>query len=340
MKTAIYNKRDAEMNPVAKIVIAEIANKVARELSEKFSVIDIDKISIRDIQGSENMKYVAPEIERPILDENTPLEMQKLVIDAYIFQKNNNGFLYTTMVDIEDLYPALCQRTVDVQRVNEIANHFSIHQFTPVKLVYDSDKKILRIQDGQHHASAAKKLHIPKIPCTIAFGKTQEQIAEDFESQNDYTKKLNQIEKYEAGLLAGYEDCVAMDRVCNMFRIKLAGNSNEYPKTIHSIRAVKRVVRDYGEEGLKFVFQLLIDAGWEKQTKAYEESAINIGYGVLEVIRMNEGDFNYNDFIKEAQSYKNVTDYLVHMTNEIGSYAVNKHPEQTPKIYLTQKYGK
>jgi len=335
-----FNEKDKDLTPKARLLIAEVGNKVNRRFLSSFKVLEIEKIRIEDIEmGCRNMCYEPFEISEPQFCKNTPIEIQQLVINAYLFQKENNGFLYNTMMDVDTLIAADCQRTLELNRVTQIAKEFNPNFFTPVQLVYVDDDCKLIVWAGQHHAAAAKMLGIKKIPVVISFGKTKEQVANDFIDEDTLKKRLNEVAKCDAGIQAKRIDYLTLERVCNLFRIKLAGSTAAYPKTVNSIRAVRRIVADYGENGLKFAFQMLIDAGWEKQVNAYEETVINIAYGALEIIRNNKGDFNYNKFIRDISQY-DAKDCVDMMNTAIGTFAVKKHPELSPAIYIAQTYGK
>lgn len=152
------------------------------------------------------------------------------------------------------------------------------------------------IIDGQHRYEAALMRGAKNLVCVVLVGLTIKEEADLFVEQNDDTKKLTPYDTFKANLCRGEERDILINEICKDYGIRVE-KSNQI-RTLRSVTAARKIVRrnDDGTlngDSLRWVLQVLKDAGWDNFKGTYNSS---IFYS-LDVVRTK-----YNKTLKNAQN--------------------------------------
>lgn len=223
------------------------------------------------------------------------------------------------------------QRPTKQCRVNEIVRNFNWDKVDCKCVNYRPDEDKFAMMDGLHTLTALEVKGFEYIPCKVFIGKTYQEEAAMFAAQNKGIKKITSVEEFNALVEAGDSDAITILQVLKEYFVELAPQIGL--KKVRSVRKLTKIMETVGEAGLRFTFQLIEDAGWGCDGKAYSEAGLNIGwYAYSECLKAN-GTINkrkYNCLLNILKDYKTSTAY-VDMANCLFGETVTKHPENCVK---------
>lgn len=231
------------------------------------------------------------------------------------------------------------QREPRNYEVAQITNEFDMNR---VEIKAASIRKVgktwhIYLMDGAHTLSAllfmrAMGFPISGMVCKVFVNLTQKDEARLFASQNKGKTNLRGYERYKAELCGECETAVAIDKVLKEFGLTTKVNYNSTINRNHNVNAIEELYRivekNGGEEGLRFVFSIIQDLGWDGQTMAYTQrvlAGISSTYKACKdnAIKRNQlilGMKAFDDcdaFLKEAQ---NTDKYEGHPAQKVRAY--------------------
>lgn len=233
------------------------------------------------------------------------------------------------------------QRELKNSEVARITNNFDLNR---VEIKVASIRKVdgkwhLYLVDGAHTLSAllymrSKGFNVNSMFCKVFVNLTKQEEASLFASQNIGKTNIRGFERYKAELCAQYPNALVIDKVTKEFGLTIKTNYsdttiNRY-KNINAIEELYRIVRKEGENGLRYVFQLIQNLNWEGDTMSYTQrmlgglakvyTAFKGSPEKLAMVEIGLKSFSTsNEFFKAA--VKN--GYGDHYSDLVGSYAMS-----------------
>lgn len=229
------------------------------------------------------------------------------------------------------------QRPLNPQRVKEIIKKFDNAKVGSKLVNYRPDEDKFYLMDGKHTITALKAVGKEYLPCHVFIDEPYEREAQIFAEQYDDCVKVNTKDTFHANCEAKEESHMIILQVLNDFGVELV-SGNVGLRKVRSVQKLKAIMKKYGEDGLRFVFQLIEDAGWgATDGKAYVESTLNIGfYAYPECLKKN-GKINktkYNYLIKILKKYPTSTRYAIRGYEYCET--TTKHPESAIKYVIRE----
>lgn len=223
------------------------------------------------------------------------------------------------------------QRPINESRVNKIAREFNWDRVDPKCVNYRSDEDKFAVMDGLHTLSALEILGKEFMPCKVFIDKTYEEEAAMFAAQNKGIKKITTVDEFRALVEAKNPDAITIMEVLSDYGIELSPVAGY--KKLRSIRKLTTIMSTIHEDGLRFTFQLIEDANWGNDTKAYTEGALNVGFYAYPQLLKKNGQVSkvkYNYLLKILRKYKTSTDY-VDEANHRFKMITTRHPQDAVK---------
>lgn len=162
-------------------------------------------------------------------------------------------------IPISSLQVGGYQRPTNTAQVDKIAAQFDEAKLG-LPIVSDRDGHY-HLLDGAHRVAALRKIGYTHAKCVVLTGLTYQDEAEYFRSQNRNSRPLTKYNLFKAGLEAGDELCVQIDRItrANGFTVGMSGRNFN---SIAAIFALSTICTVYGFEVLDSTLAL-IRATWE-----------------------------------------------------------------------------
>lgn len=223
------------------------------------------------------------------------------------------------------------QRPIDELRVNRIVKEFSWEKVDAKCVNYRPDEDKFAIMDGLHTLTAFKTLGKTFLPCKVFIGKTYEEEAMIFAEQNKGVKKISSVDEFRALVEAKDWKAQIIMNCLKTFDVELASQAGY--KKCRSVRKLVKIMDTYGVDGLWFVFEVIRDAGWEDDGKAYTESSLNIGFYAYPELLKKNGEVSqtkYKCLLKVLKKYKTSTQY-VDKARQMFSVTTTTHPQDAVK---------
>ncbi len=151
------------------------------------------------------------------------------------------------------------QRPTNTAQVDKIVAHFDEAKLgLPIVSERSGQYHLL---DGAHRVAALRRLGYTHAKCLVLTGLSYQDEAEYFRTQNQNSRPLTIYNQFKAGLEAGDEQCVQIDRItrANGFTV---GMSNRSFNSISAIHALTTVCTVYGYDTLDKTLGVL-RATWE-----------------------------------------------------------------------------
>ncbi len=151
------------------------------------------------------------------------------------------------------------QRPTNTAQVDKIAAHFDEAKLgLPIVSFRDGRYHLL---DGAHRVAALRKLGYTHALCIVLSGLTYQDEADYFRTQNQNTRPLTKYNLFKAGLEAGDEMYVEIDRITRLNGFSV-GTSYRSFGNIAAIYALTTICTVYGCDTLDGTLKLL-RATWE-----------------------------------------------------------------------------
>jgi hypothetical protein len=133
------------------------------------------------------------------------------------------------------------QRQVSRDSVRKIARNWKWGECGALIVSLRSGKYF--IIDGQHRWLAAKsRCEIDFLPCMVYNCKNTSEESKLFFNLNIMRKSLRSVEKHKALMVAGDEDSITLQNICDEFGIKIKDRANS-PKTMQSVRTALKILQ-------------------------------------------------------------------------------------------------
>ena len=151
------------------------------------------------------------------------------------------------------------QRPTNSAQVEKIAAHFDEAKLgLPIVSERDGQYHLL---DGAHRVAALRKVGYSYAMCIVLTGLSYQDEADYFRTQNQNTRPLTKYNQFKAGLEAGDELSVQIDRITRANGFVVGMSANRF-NSIAAIYALTTICEVYGYEVLESTLAL-IRATWD-----------------------------------------------------------------------------
>lgn len=175
-------------------------------------------------------------------------------------------------IPIAILEMAEYQRPLNMSRVNKIATEWDDYRSNEVVVSYRDGQFF--VVDGQHTVKAAEIAGKKDLYCKIYENLSFEEEAELFVKLNENQVRVSTTQKYRALVYAKDPETMVLERLCKQFHIvTIRDNRNDKP-VLSGLRAAQTTLRICGEDGLRWIFEVIRDGRWHMVKGAYSESMI------------------------------------------------------------------
>lgn len=188
-------------------------------------------------------------------------------------------------IKLSECVPTDYQRSTNHTQVANIIKRFDEAKLGALTVSLRDGK--YHIIDGLHRSVALKSLGYTHALCIVLTGLTYEQEADYFRTQNRDKRLLRPADLFKAGLAAGEEKCITINRIVKENGFQIGKSSKDFYK-LASVHALYTIAEDYGYDVLDSTLKLISET-WNGIPKASQSESL---MGVAEFIhRYGAADF-------------------------------------------------
>lgn len=162
------------------------------------------------------------------------------------------------------------------KHLSRLKNKWDVRKLTPIILVPHPEEYRFAVVDGQGRCLVAPEKGMDRLNATILMDAPEdldERLkfeAEYFIGQDSEMENVKPLEKHLPRLIIGDETAVSLDKLLNKYGIKfVATKGNREESILGSYTDTYRIVKVHGEKCLDFIFSIIDNAGWNKETNGY-----------------------------------------------------------------------
>ena len=168
------------------------------------------------------------------------------------------------------------QRMRSHKHLNKLRNKWDVRKLTPIILVLHPEEYRLAVVDGQGRIIVAPEKgldHLNAIILMDAPEDPEERLkfeAEYFIGQDSEVENVKPLEKHLSRVIIGDNAAVSLDKLLNKYGIKfVATKGNREESVLGSYTDTYRIIKTHGEKCLDFIFSIIENVGWNKETNGY-----------------------------------------------------------------------
>lgn len=162
------------------------------------------------------------------------------------------------------------------KHLNRLRNKWDERKLTPIILVPHPEEYRFAIVDGQGRCLVAPEKGMDRLNAIIlmdAPDDLNERLkfeAEYFIGQDSEVENVKPLEKHFSRVIIGDSAAVSLDKLLNKYGIKfVATKGNREEQVLGSYTDTYSIVKVHGEKCLDFIFSIIENAGWNKETNGY-----------------------------------------------------------------------
>lgn len=162
------------------------------------------------------------------------------------------------------------------KHLNKLRSRFDIRKLTPITLVPHPEEYRFAIVDGQGRSIVAPEKGMDRLFATILLDAPEnldERLkfeAEYFIGQDAEVENVKPLEKHLARVIIGDEAATILDTLLKKYNIKFVGTKgNREESVLGSYTETYAIAKNRGEKCLDFIFSIIKNAGWDKETNGY-----------------------------------------------------------------------
>lgn len=162
------------------------------------------------------------------------------------------------------------------KHLNRLRNKFDVRKLTPITLVPHPEEHRFAIVDGQGRSIVAPEKGMDRLYATIlmdAPDDLNERLkfeAEYFINQDAEVENVKPLEKHLARVIIGDEAATILEKLLIKYGIKFVSNKgNREESILGSYTDTYSIAKVHGEKCLDFIFSIIENAGWNKETNGY-----------------------------------------------------------------------
>lgn len=162
------------------------------------------------------------------------------------------------------------------KHLNRLKNKWDERKLTPIILVPHPKEYRFAVVDGQGRCLVAPEKGMDRLNAIILMDAPEdldERLkfeAEYFIGQDSEVENVKPLEKHLSRVIIGDSAAVSLDRLLNKYGIKfVATKGNREESVLGSYTDTYSIVKVHGEKCLDFIFSIIDNAGWNKETNGY-----------------------------------------------------------------------
>lgn len=162
------------------------------------------------------------------------------------------------------------------KHLNRLKNKWDERKLTPIILVPHPEEYRFAVVDGQGRCLVAPEKGMDRLNAIILMDVPEdldERLkfeAEYFIGQDSEVENVKPLEKHLSRVIIGDSAAVSLDKLLNKYGIKfVATKGNREESVLGSYTDTYSIVKVHGEKCLDFIFSIIDNAGWNKETNGY-----------------------------------------------------------------------
>ena len=162
------------------------------------------------------------------------------------------------------------------KHLNRLKNKWDERKLTPIILVPHPEEYRFAVVDGQGRCLVAPEKGMDRLNAIILMDAPEdldERLkfeAEYFIGQDSEVENVKPLEKHLSRVIIGDSAAVSLDKLLNKYGIKfVATKGNREESVLGSYTDTYSIVKVHGEKCLDFIFSIIDNAGWNKETNGY-----------------------------------------------------------------------
>lgn len=162
------------------------------------------------------------------------------------------------------------------KHLNRLKNKWDERKLTPIILVPHPEEYRFAVVDGQGRCLVAPEKGMDRLNAIILMDAPEdldERLkfeAEYFIGQDSEVENVKPLEKHLSRVIIGDNTAVSLDKLLNKYGIKfVATKGNREESVLGSYTDTYSIVKVHGKKCLDFIFSIIDNAGWNKETNGY-----------------------------------------------------------------------
>lgn len=162
------------------------------------------------------------------------------------------------------------------KHLNRLKNKWDERKLTPIILVPHPEEYRFAVVDGQGRCLVAPEKGMDRLNAIILMDAPEdlnERLkfeAEYFIGQDSEVENVKPLEKHLSRVIIGDSAAVSLDKLLNKYGIKfVATKGNREESVLGSYTDTYSIIKVHGEKCLDFIFSIIDNAGWNKETNGY-----------------------------------------------------------------------
>ena len=162
------------------------------------------------------------------------------------------------------------------KHLNRLKNKWDERKLTPIILVPHPEEYRFAVVDGQGRCLVAPEKGMDRLNAIILMDAPEdldERLkfeAEYFIGQDSEVENIKPLEKHLSRVIIGDSAAVSLDKLLNKYGIKFVSTKgNREESVLGSYTDTYSIVKVHGEKCLDFIFSIIDNAGWNKETNGY-----------------------------------------------------------------------
>ena len=162
------------------------------------------------------------------------------------------------------------------KHLNRLKNKWDERKLTPIILIPHPEEYRFAVVDGQGRCLVAPEKGMDRLNAIILMDAPEdldERLkfeAEYFIGQDSEVENVKPLEKHLSRVIIGDSAAVSLDKLLNKYGIKfVATKGNREESVLGSYTDTYSIVKVHGEKCLDFIFSIIDNAGWNKETNGY-----------------------------------------------------------------------
>lgn len=291
------------------------------------------------IKTFENNKDNAFKVPNPVnilrnLSTLSP-HMRTSLLNGIDFMETNGTPYFFDTVYLADLNIPELQRDLDMNRVYSMIENWDNYIATPIVVHFDTTTGKLDIDDGQHLAVALSIMGRETWAGQYYVDLDMIKRGKIFVTQQSKRRGLSSGAKYHTEYVTGYGNGAIFKKIADDYNVTICKKGKTY-RNVSSLRALEKIYKEYGEDGLYYTFDLIEETPFAELKKGYVEAILRVGFFSYEYCRHNS--VNYTKLVKQLKSLSTIE----RLYGDIYDKCPNtnaKHPENGVQPYIEKLFN-
>ena len=162
------------------------------------------------------------------------------------------------------------------KKLNRLRSKWDERKLTPIILVPHPEEYRFAIVDGQGRSRVAPEKGMDRLNAIVlmdAPDDLNERLkfeAEYFIGQDTEVENVKPLEKHLSRVIIGDEAATILDKLLKKYNIKFVANKGQREESVlGSYTDTYSIAKVHGEKCLDFIFSIISNAGWDKESNGY-----------------------------------------------------------------------